>query len=182
MTRRLASVVLAAAAIALCSAACSTGGPAQASPTPTPSRDDVQRELAIKKRFAQCGREHGYPAMRDPVIENGEVHFPAVPGMTKEKMIALEEIPECRKILNEMPSLTDRNRPNPPADAATMRKTRQYAQCLRKNGVPEFPDPKPDGSFPVSGTPLESEIKPPSQRMEAARKACVKYDTNHNFS
>jgi hypothetical protein len=181
MTRRLASAVLAAAAIALCSAACSTAAPA-AQASPTPSRDNVQRELAIKKRFAQCGRDHGYPALRDPVIENGEVHFPAVPGMTKEKMIAVGNIPECRRILNEMPSLSDRNRSNPPADPARMRQVRQYAQCLRKNGVPEFPDPKPDGSFPISGTPLEAEIKPPSQRMEAARKACVKYDTNHNFS
>lgn len=26
-------------------------------------------------------------------------------------------------------------------------KARKYAECMRENGVPDFPDPKPDGSF-----------------------------------
>jgi hypothetical protein len=37
---------------------------------------------------------------------------------------------------------------------------------MREHGIPEFPDPKADGTFPIIGTPLEN-----AGNSEAARSA-----------
>jgi hypothetical protein len=51
-----------------------------------------------------------------------------------------------------------------------MRKLLRYAECMRANGVPEWPDPTADGEFPIKGTGLEAEIKSP--RVTQASEAC----------
>ena len=45
-----------------------------------------------------------------------------------------------------------------------------YAKCMREQGIDGFPDPKPDGTFPLLGTPLENEGK--SERVLTALEAC----------
>ena len=48
-----------------------------------------------------------------------------------------------------------------------------FAACIRANGIPEWPDPKPDGTFPLIGTPLEGQGKTP--RMSVAYEACAEH-------
>jgi hypothetical protein len=45
-----------------------------------------------------------------------------------------------------------------------------FSQCMRSHGVPEFPDPNPDGSISLSGTARE--IKFSSSQVESAIQTC----------
>ncbi|MEW9533504.1 hypothetical protein [Microbispora sp. NPDC049125] len=179
MNHRQAFAALTTAALAFGSAACSSGGPPKAPASPSPSLNVIQQGMAVGKRFAQCGRDHGHPAFPDPIVEDGRVRFP-VPGegaAVKNQIKTVEDIPECHKILTEMPSLLNIRPRNPPA-AADMVKARKYSDCIRHHGIPEWPDPKADGSFPVSGTSLEEK----SPRVRAARDACEQYAVDFPFS
>ena len=50
---------------------------------------------------------------------------------------------------------------------------RRLPRASAANGIPEWPDPKADGTFPLIGTPLEAEGKSP--RMIVASEACQQH-------
>lgn len=148
-------------------AACSSGG--GASPAGSAGAgDSAQQALAIARRFAQCAREHGYPNFPDPVIEGTKMHYGDWGPEIQEQTRAAGEVPECKAIQDELRALGDAD--STPS-AADLEKLRQFAQCLRDHGLTGWPDPKADGSFPLVGTPLESDAK--SERSLAAQRACV---------
>jgi hypothetical protein len=127
--------------------------------------------LAIGREAAQCIREHGVPNFPDPVVSAGQLALPneeqalAPPG-------ADAAVEACRSILERLPPSAlgeDEDRPGP-EDVSQLLK---FAQCIREHGIPDWPDPKADGSFPILGTPLEREGK--SQRMQRATEACNQY-------
>lgn len=47
-----------------------------------------------------------------------------------------------------------------------------YSRCMRENGVPNFPDPGPDGSLKIDG----SKVRMDSPAFAAAQDKCEKYD------
>ena len=158
MTRRLACAAL-IAALTSCLAACSPGGSAK--PSASPSQNDVQRELAVTKRFVQCARKHGHPTFPDPVVDRNGVTYPyssdAEAVALKNKVAALERVPECKAILTQMQALRPRNarpsgRSTGKPSTEVMQRLRRFAQCMRQHGVSAWPDPASDGSFPVSRT------------------------------
>ncbi|MFC6085650.1 hypothetical protein [Sphaerisporangium aureirubrum] len=174
MTPRLASAAL-AVALTLGATACSPGpseGPAGATASPSP--DDVQRELAAARRFAQCARDHGHPAFPDPVIEDDRVTFPAGDGDTprKRELAALERVPECRAIMSEMGSRGSARGPARVPTAAELRRLRQLARCVRGHGVPAWPDPTAEGIFPVGSSQVGD---PKSAAVRRAFESCEQY-------
>jgi hypothetical protein len=52
------------------------------------------------------------------------------------------------------------------APAADQEQAREFAQCMRDNGVPEFPDPDADGRF------SEGEHDPDDPALRAAQEKC----------
>jgi len=67
---------------------------------------------------------------------------------------------------------TTTTQPAAPASASTsslVQEAMSYAQCIRKHGVPGFPEPDSAGSFPVSGL---SSLDPSSPQFQAALKDC----------
>ncbi|GAA4630500.1 hypothetical protein GCM10023196_056100 [Actinoallomurus vinaceus] len=50
----------------------------------------------------------------------------------------------------------------------------KYAECMRKNGVPEFPDPDPNGRVMLTGK-KGSGLDPESSQFKAATQACKAY-------
>jgi hypothetical protein len=52
------------------------------------------------------------------------------------------------------------------APAADQEQARKFAQCIRDNGVPDFPDPGPDGRF------SEGEHDPDDPALQAAQEKC----------
>jgi hypothetical protein len=49
---------------------------------------------------------------------------------------------------------------------------------MREHGVPEWPDPKADGTFPIVGTEIEREGKSP--RVVRAGQACKELNPDPN--
>jgi hypothetical protein len=135
--------------------------------------------LAIGRELAQCVRDHGLPELQDPKLENGQLVVPGLDEMDEAtKQRGEQALEQCRHIMNRLPPAVlgesgpsnDRNR----ASAEDVPKLRKFAECVRNNGVPEWPDPKPDGTFPGGeDSPLVREGKSP--RIVAAMQACRQY-------
>ncbi len=66
--------------------------------------------------------------------------------------------------------LDDTNQQSGGPTAADVPKLREFAKCMRDNGEPDWPDPRPDGSFPGQD-PRQGK----SARFIAAAQACQQY-------
>jgi hypothetical protein len=113
------------------SAIASTSGKAQA----------TKREKAVK--FAECVRAHGVPHFPDPDA-TGNVNF----GVDVSAATFTAAVNACTAL--EPPGALSSKR-SPKQQSAALR----FAQCVRANGVPDFPDP-------VNGQPLINTYHIPS--------------------
>jgi hypothetical protein len=77
----------------------------------------------------------------------------------------------CKSIFDRLPVSATGDEERPPADIQALLR---LARCMRERGVPEWPDPKADGTFPVSGTVIEREGKSP--RIVRALRACRQFN------
>jgi hypothetical protein len=125
--------------------------------------------LAIGREAAQCIREHGVANFPDPVVSAGQL---TLPGDNEPPPGADAAVAACRSILERLPAsaLGEGDDAPGPEDVTQLLK---FAQCIREHGIPDWPDPKADGSFPLNGTPLEHEGKSP--RLQRATEACHQY-------
>jgi hypothetical protein len=118
-------------------------------------------DIALK--FAQCMRAQGMTWFPDPQA-GGKMSVRIPSSVTKEKMDAATEA--CKKYA-----------PNggaaPKMDAAALEKMRQYAECMRENGVANFPDPSAGGGLSIDLGKLG--MSPDDPKFVAADKACSKY-------
>ncbi|KAB2359059.1 hypothetical protein [Actinomadura montaniterrae] len=103
----------------------SAGGGKQAAA----SKSADPKEMGVK--YAQCMREHGVP-MDDP--QGGRVTLKLDGKTPKEKVDKAQEA--CRQY-NPMENGAAK------ADPKMQEKVREFSECMRKNGVEDFPDPKP---------------------------------------
>ncbi|GGK94352.1 hypothetical protein Sme01_57080 [Sphaerisporangium melleum] len=167
---------MAAALITLAGCAGGSGGAAGASPTAAAISDAEM--LRIGKQLAQCFRDNGVPSLPDPIVKDGRLRLPDGKEDEIEAQYS-EQVREqaeeaCRGIMDKLPQSALRGggdepvggRPGP-GDVDALR---AYAKCVREHGIPEWPDPKPDGTFPLRGTALQGERG--SQRMTEAAQAC----------
>lgn len=166
MTRRTLAVLAVLAALA----GCTPGARPSAAASPAASTD-AQRVLELGRRFAQCARDHGYPNFPDPELHGDRLSFPVVDGVdTKQQSGTIAEIPACKAVADQLQGLSQRAQNTAPPSAADMVKLREFAKCMRAHGLPEWPDPKTDGTFPITGTPLEAEGR--SERFLSGLDAC----------
>jgi hypothetical protein len=94
--------------------------------------------------LAQCLRSHGYPQITDPVVtSNGDLDFGTHGAQIKAAMRALGRA--CRPQATALKG-PDRQPPTP----AELHQLVLFAQCVRQHGVPDWPDPRPDGTFPLN--------------------------------
>jgi hypothetical protein len=181
MKRILIVALVAAFAVAGCRGDTDDGeGVATAGGTPTSSAtgnnsnagaDDGDMAEKMRK-FASCMREHGID-MPDPEVDSeGRVRMQIGEGPNeggtppdREKFEAAQK--ECQQYLpngGEPPKL----------DPEQVEKMRQFAKCMRENGVPDFPDPEADGGLRIqfgNGTGID----PNSQTFKDAEAKCEQY-------
>jgi hypothetical protein len=129
---------------------------------------------------AECVRANGVPDFPDPLVDKGRLKLPDNAEKDLEsrysQVVLDQAMQACQPIVDRLPEAAiksdsqDETGDDPPIDVETMKK---LAQCLRDNGLPEWPDPRPDGTFPIVGTPLEAEGK--SERLLAAGEKCKQY-------
>jgi hypothetical protein len=127
----------------------------------TSSGDDTKltaRDKAVK--FAECIRAHGVTDFPDPNEKNQfEYGVSVTPAVWKQATAACKDL---------QPPGTLSAKRTPKQQSASLR----FAQCIRENGVKDFPDP-------VNGEPLVDTYKIPSSNqpggmtiLNAAMKKC----------
>ena len=155
-------------------AACGSGSGGR-HPAASPTTMTNAQILAIGREAAQCMRQHGVPDFPDPVVDHdGHLQLPqGVSGDHAKQELAANPAAQqaCEPILSRLPAGAVQDNGNP--SAQDIENLKKFAQCIRQNGIPEFPDPKADGTFPIHGTPLETEGKSP--RFRNAMDACKQY-------
>jgi predicted small lipoprotein YifL len=149
--RRTLRPLVALALVALISAGCGSNGPSEtgtASSTGTATstgtggkKHATGQDKAVK--FAECIRAHGVPHFPDPNAK-GEFVF----GIDVSPAVWTKAVDAC-KDLQPPGSLSSKR--SPKQQTASLR----FAQCIRENGVKDFPDP-------ANGEPLINTYKIPS--------------------
>jgi hypothetical protein len=167
-TRTVAVLVL---TLALTPAACARSGTkdpqvasaqsakpkASASASATPS-DDPDAPL----KFAKCMRDHGISWFPDP--NNGKTSIMIPKGQDHTKFEAAQEA--CKQYL---PSGGEMRKPS----AEELQQARDMAKCMRENGIPNFPDPNPDGGLSID--PKKLGVGPGDPLWKKAEAACSQY-------
>jgi hypothetical protein len=140
-------------------AACSGGGQHPGSGSPG-SGQGASPDPGIAAIVA-CYRAHGDPSFPDPVYDasEGSWHFGISPGTAP-----LHTQQACQHLF---PSVN----PSPPVPQSQFRALVRLAQCIRQHGVPNWPDPNPDGAFPLPPALLQ---KTPASVQ--ATTACRRYN------
>ena len=140
--------------VALLSAGCSNAA-AQTGTGRSGGSTTTNRDEAVK--FAKCMRANGVREFPDPNA-SGELTIDGIAnGSSLDPSTAAfkQAISACRDL--EPPGFTGHKRSAQEQEAAL-----KFAQCIRDNGVKDFPDPSPDGplidtsripSVELAGTP-----------------------------
>jgi hypothetical protein len=98
----------------------------------------------IGNRFAACLRGHGHPQIADPMIRSdGRLTFGAQDDAVDAASRALRGT-TCRREL-----LALKDAPPKPPTTEELRRAVRFSECIRKHGVPDWPDPNPDGTYPL---------------------------------
>ncbi|WTW92508.1 hypothetical protein OG216_03565 [Streptomycetaceae bacterium NBC_01309] len=137
---------------------------AKASPSGSAKADaDPDDALAQSLKYAQCMRESGVPQFPDPVQKNnGGLDISLPDGVDRQAVEAAEKL--CKQFL-------PKGGENKPIDPEIAKRNRDIAKCMRENGVPNFPDPGPDGGLQIQNEP-GSGLDPSNPAFDAASKKC----------
>jgi hypothetical protein len=131
--------VLALVAMAALASACGSNAPA-ATGSGSSGTTNSAINLAQAVKFAQCMRNNGVSNFPDP-NSTGQMTIDAIANGSGINT----NTPAFRQALSACKSL------EPPGFMGTQRTAQQqeaalkFAQCMRDNGVSNFPDPSPDG-------------------------------------
>jgi hypothetical protein len=155
ITATMPAVVAAAAAALVLSGAAGAGS----APAPSPA--------AAWHAAMQCIRGHGYPSLRDPQVDSsGQENFGTQGLAVKRAFGDKAVIAACKTYLDKVPS-SGRKAPPTPAE---LHQLVLFAQCIRRHGTPDWPDPNRDGAFPLPPR-IVNQGKPGYLRMSAACKS-----------
>jgi hypothetical protein len=143
-------------------AGCSASGGSGAATTTTSGQ---QAAAAVLREFVRCARANGMPNLPDLHLDsNGQV---SVPEGTPEPPKSVERA--CRSIWERLPASASGAQGRPPAD---MQALLGFARCMREHGMADFPDPRPDGRFPLPPSMQRVQGKTPGflRAMQACRQ------------
>ena len=145
--------------VALIGAGCGSNAPSETA-SATATKKLSARDKAVK--FAECIRAHGVADFPDPDAKNDFQYGVSVtPAVWKRAVTACKDL---------QPPGTLSSKRTPKQQSAGLK----FAQCVRDNGVKDFPDP-------VNGEPLVDTYKIPSSNkpggmaiLNAAMQKCGK--------
>ena len=126
------------AIVALIGAGCGSNAPSE---TGTGAKQLTARDKAVK--FAECMRENGVSDFPDPNAKNDfDYGVSVTPAVWKKTLAACKDLQPAGTLSAK----------RTPVEQSTSLK---FAQCIRDNGVKDFPDP-------VNGEPVINTYKIPS--------------------
>jgi hypothetical protein len=177
------SVLVAAAAIGL--AACSSGSttpqvaslgnsshPSSSSSGSSASPQPTGNPTQLLDEWATCMRSHGDPNQTDPTVDANKVIHIHLPGGTAGGAgpISLKNgaMQTCQSYLTAASTALRGGAPLQKPDPVKLEK---FAQCMRANGVPDFPDPS-GGGLQIRSSP-GSDLNPNNPVFQRAQKKCA---------
>jgi hypothetical protein len=121
--------------------------------------DGFEQALA----YSECMRDNGITDFPDPEQHGDGVGLSLPEGMDpqSEDFKAAEEA--CKEL---MPGPGEGETLDPEIYEALL----DYAECMRENGITEFPDPEPNGGIVMNG---DMGFDPQSEEFQAADEACA---------
>jgi len=123
-------------------AATACGGAAGAHPAASATQAS---QAHVWLGYAACLRAHGANEPDPTFDQNGSPRWSVDP-----KTLPADATQACGSLLQS----ANLERPRSAPSAAQLAALTRYAQCLRRHGVPDFPDPDPQtGSYPTAGDP-----------------------------
>jgi hypothetical protein len=116
-------------------------------------------------KFSQCMRSHGVPSFPDPQ-PNGSMLLRAQPGTSLNP-----QAPAFQSAQSACKHLLPGGGRSGPVPLSVRRKALQFAACMRRHGIRNFPDPtfSTEGGVQIS---LNAGIDPRSPAFQSAQKAC----------
>jgi hypothetical protein len=177
---RRAATLAVVAAVAVLTAACgvvhvhigSSGDPGSASV----SAPNYVQVLAL----AQCMRSHGEPNFPDPnasggytLTTSGSIEGAGNSSIDIDSSQAQAAYGDCRHLLPGAPSISrleQLEQQGQQREEQDLPQLLKYSQCMRSNGVPNFPDFGSSDQSPPPGN--GAAINPNSQQFRAAATAC----------
>jgi hypothetical protein len=149
------TIGLVAAGCVLLLAACGS------SSTPHPSGSNGQ---ALGVKFSTCMRDHGVPSFPDPEADAGGIQIPL--------SLANNPSPAFKSAMQACKYLMAAGGPPPVASASQKAAALKLAQCMRKHGVPNYPDPTYQDGHEIPPSIANPAINPDSPAFGAASKEC----------
>jgi hypothetical protein len=142
MSRAASLATVAATAVAVLTLSACGGGAAAGAGTGTRAGGSAAAAWHVAM---QCVRSHGYPSLRDPQIDStGREDFGAQNGAVK-RAFGDRRLAACRPYLDKIPNFGRK----PPPTPAELHQLVLFAQCIRRHGTPDWPDPNARGAFPL---------------------------------
>jgi len=133
-----------------------------ASSTPQPGGSSGQ---ALGLKFSTCMRDHGVPSFPDPEADAGGIQIPL--------KLAKNPSPALKSAMQACHYLMVAEGGSPPVASASQKAAAlKLAQCMRKHGVPNYPDPTYQDGNLVPPTIANPAINPASPAFSAASKTC----------
>ena len=126
------------ALISLIGAGCGSNADSETGAGSSSGKDTARHEKAVK--FAKCMRDNGVSEFPDPAA-SGELTIDAIAnGSSLDTSSAAfkQALSACKDL--EPPGFMGHKRSAPQQEAAL-----KFAQCMRDNGIRDFPDPTADG-------------------------------------
>jgi hypothetical protein len=111
--------------------------------------------------YSECMRDNGIEEFPDPAIDEGHMGMSLPEGIDPES----EEFKAAEEACEDLRPGPDENATIDPEIYAELL---EYTECMRENGVEDFPDPNPNGGIVMSGDNLD----PESEEFQAAEEAC----------
>lgn len=106
----------------------------------------AQQAATLAHNLSQCIRDHGVPNFPDLVQTQGGGWD--VPSGTPTPPVAAQQA--CKSLSEQLPGGSSGNGPPPRQNKVTtaqMQAWRKWSACVRRQGISDWPDPNPDGTF-----------------------------------
>jgi hypothetical protein len=125
-------------------------------------------DVQAMAKFAACMRKNGEPSFPDPNAQ-GQISISSAAGIDPGSAQFQHARQACQK------DLPNHGAPTPEQEAQARRSALAFSACMRKNGVPSFPDPEfhAGGKMSINIGPGAG-IDPRSPQFQHAQQVCQK--------
>jgi hypothetical protein len=149
------------------------GAPSGSAPSSSSNGDTGGATMMIgggdALKFSQCMRAHGVKNFPDPNSQ-GQIQVGSNSGIDSNSATVRSAGQACLKLVDG----GNGPQPTPAEQAKARREALAFSVCMRKHGVPDYPDPNFSGgkiTIHVEANP-SSDLNPNSPTLQAAEQAC----------